>query len=446
MQNLALFYLKLTAKHHVSTVQLVIQEMQSMHALSQNCLKQHIEGTLKEKLIPEPEINDITEHILSNDIFNSVHAERGPLSTEYRRKQYYKEHFSYVNPISIFLGYDKDNIKRYFEYVPIIETVETLLRDRSVKAQFINPILPEKGVLRDFMDGLVAQSNPLFIKFPNSIKLILYQDSFEIVNPLGSAKKKHKILAVYVTLGNIYPQNRSKIDQMQLVMLIREVDFKYFGQEAVFRVLVNDLKKIEETGVQFEHKKMCGTVAMFLGDNLGSHCIGGFVENFSGCVYICRYCLMPLESISSGNVFDVYPQRTSANYKEDLTELGKNPGLNNYHGIKFDSIFNELKYYHVCNPGLPPCLGHDLFEGVVQYDLALFIKCMIKNKWFTLAYFNQKINTFKYRGSDSNNKPSVLSDQAKKLGGHAVQNCIFCSFFQFCLVQKSVILQILCGN
>ena len=75
---------------------------------------------------------------------------------------------------------------------------------------------------------------------------------------------------------------------MQLVVLIREVDFKYFGQEAVFRVLVNDLKKIEETGVQFEQKKICGTVAMFLGDNLGSHCIGGFVENFSGCVYICR--------------------------------------------------------------------------------------------------------------------------------------------------------------
>ena len=78
-KNLALFYVKLTAKYHVlvSTLQLVIREMQSTHALSQNCLKQHIEGTLKEKLTPEPEINDITEHILSNDIFNSVHAERG---------------------------------------------------------------------------------------------------------------------------------------------------------------------------------------------------------------------------------------------------------------------------------------------------------------------------------------------------------------------------------
>lgn len=74
------------------------------------------------------------------------------------------------------------------------------------------------------------------------------------MNPLGSAKKKHKILAVYLTLGNIYPQNRSKIDQMQLVLMVKEVDFKYFGQEAVFHVLVEDLKKLEETGVPFENE------------------------------------------------------------------------------------------------------------------------------------------------------------------------------------------------
>ena len=47
-------------------------------------------------------------------------------------------------------------------------------------------------------------------------------------------------------------------------MLIREVDFKYFGQEAVFRVLVNDLKKIEETGVQFEHKKFVELLPCFI--------------------------------------------------------------------------------------------------------------------------------------------------------------------------------------
>ncbi len=52
-------------------------------------------------------------------------------------------------------------------------------------------------------------------------------------------------------------------------------------------------------------------------------------------------------------------------------------------GIKFDSIFNELTYFHVCEPGLPPCLGHDLFEGIVSTDLALYRKHLISKEKLT---------------------------------------------------------------
>ena len=84
------------------------------------------------------------------------------------------------------------------------------MKDPSVKAQFNSPNCSSSdSILRDFTDGGVARKNLLFIELHNAIKLILYQDSFEVVNPQGSAKRKHKILAVYVTLGNIYPQNRS---------------------------------------------------------------------------------------------------------------------------------------------------------------------------------------------------------------------------------------------
>ena len=50
VKNLALFYLKLNAKHHVpsSTVQKVIEEMQSMHSISQNLLQQRIRKKLTE--------------------------------------------------------------------------------------------------------------------------------------------------------------------------------------------------------------------------------------------------------------------------------------------------------------------------------------------------------------------------------------------------------------
>lgn len=40
-----------------------------------------------------------------------------------------------------------------------------------------------------------------------------------------------------------------------------------------------------------------------------------------------------------------------------------------FEGIKFDSVLNSLSYYDVCEPGLPPYIGHDLFQGVIPYDL-----------------------------------------------------------------------------
>ncbi len=92
-------------------------------------------------------------------------------------------------------------------------------------------------------------------------------------------------------------------------------------------------------------------------------------------------------------------------------------------GVKFNSLFNTLTYFHVCQPGLPPCLGHDLFEGIVSYDLALYINHFVKvDKLFSYLLLNRRINQFKYLGKDANDKPCEVSPEGVKLGGHAVQN------------------------
>lgn len=50
LNNLALFDLKLNTKYHMpaSTVQMVIQELQSIHDISQNCLKDHFKRKITE--------------------------------------------------------------------------------------------------------------------------------------------------------------------------------------------------------------------------------------------------------------------------------------------------------------------------------------------------------------------------------------------------------------
>ena len=51
-----------------------------------------------------------------------------------------------------------------------------------------------------------------------------------------------------------------------------------------------------------------------------------------------------MENIGLGNVHDNFERRSPDYYNECLAELERNPELNNFKGLKFDSVFNNLQY------------------------------------------------------------------------------------------------------
>lgn len=77
---------------------------------------------------------------------------------------------------------------------------------------------------------------------------------------------------------------------MFLVLLCVENDLKRFGANKVFSELLTDLKSLETDGINVDGETVKGGLYCISGDNLGSHSIGGFTENFSHSVYFCRYC------------------------------------------------------------------------------------------------------------------------------------------------------------
>ena len=429
LHNLALFYLKMQAKMLIpaSTIQTIIEEFQEVHNSGIKLTLGKVHEKLTMMNLQDNEISQILDEVSKEDIFKVCHE--GPLRSDKTRKHFFKETFSYVEPTPIYLGADAAGRECSFQYVPIKETLKALLSQAVVKDQYRQTKLKQMSnsdtdVLTDVMDGKIIKENALLRESPSSLSIILYQDSFEIVNPLGSGKKKHKILAVYMTLGEILPQNRSCVDPMQLVLLCREDDLRFFGHNKIFSPLLADLKDIEELGFEtVDGNNLKGALIAISGDNLGSHCIGGFTENFSKSKHFCRYCLIDRDMFMK-HPEKVGPKRTIENYRESVEQVGNSQPLVN--GIKFDSVFNDLKHFHVCNPGLPPCLGHDLFEGVVSYDLAMYIRHLVKvEKHFTYVQLNRCVSQFKHLGSDSHNKPCDIKVDADKLGGHAAQNWCF---------------------
>jgi hypothetical protein len=211
---------------------------------------------------------------------------------------------------------------------------------------------------------------------------------------------------------------------MQLVLLCKEADCKPVTVHKVFERLIHDLKSLEDEGIEVGSSgPVKGTVVCVLGDNLGSHFIGGFTQNFSTSHYICRYCLATRSEFENTPLVCTASRRTKVMYDAAVQSLQQNTELVEYQAIKHNSPFNQLLHFHVCNPGLPPCLGHDLFEGVIDYDLALCIKYFVKTlKVTTIDLINQRIRKFPFEGSDAASRPCMLKADCKKLGGNAVQN------------------------
>lgn len=95
-------------------------------------------------------------------------------------------------------------------------------------------------------------------------------------------------------LVNLPPHLRSNTDNIKLVLLCHE---KYvvtrFHWHEMLRVLIQDLQIFETQGINIIYPEgvinFKGTVIAVLGDNLGSHQIGGFTQNFSTVQNFCRY-------------------------------------------------------------------------------------------------------------------------------------------------------------
>lgn len=81
-------------------------------------------------------------------------------------------------------------------------------------------------------------------------------------------------------------------------------------------------------------------------------------------------------------------------------------------GVETQYILNSLNYFHVCAPGLPPCIGHDLSEGVVDIDLFLYINHMVCIlEWFSYEYIHWRFMQFRYVGDAAADPPVPLNPE-----------------------------------
>jgi len=236
--------------------------------------------------VDELVIRETVDAICSGNPVQRSIQNGGPLSTTYLRKQYYKDYFGVVKPVEYFL--DTKN-KHSFQYIPILKSLQQLLSRRDIIDEVVEGHQRQNsnsGIsyqYRSSRDGSLFKDNSFLVGENPRIILNLYVDDFEVCNPLGTSRKKHKLCAVYWILANLPPGSHSSLSSIYLSILCKTEDVKTYGYDRIFEPLMQDLKTLEELGVYVPllGESVKGTVFSVVADNLGAHSVAGFLQSFS---------------------------------------------------------------------------------------------------------------------------------------------------------------------
>lgn len=283
-KTVGILLLKLLAKHHVPSiaVQQVVDCLSEVSSLQEAHNHEQLNDFSAKIELSEKESNDLFRNlVLDNYSYSLFNSTNGCFRSEYIRKKYFQNNFSFVEPIKIDLGINNQRKECFYYYVPILETIKSVLKNYQDYKSIFNVTNKNDGFMRDYNDGKKYKLNT-FCQQDNVLHIMLYQDGFGTVNPLGDAKSRHKMVGVYFTFGNMDASLRASTENGFLAMLCLEKDFNEFGTHRIFQMLITDIKLLETDGIRlcFNDNDVLvkGTIFSLLGDNLGSHQIAGLIN------------------------------------------------------------------------------------------------------------------------------------------------------------------------
>ena len=414
----AMFSLCLEAKHNMSQ-----PSIDNVVSAANDLLESHLsffEQALKDKLV-----NIGVNPAIMDDIETSTFLEC--FDTRARRESFYKKNLdTLVNPEAVTLGQKHVTINGSIEEIPKVgyivpfqESVKCLLQLPEVWRHVQFPHTSNNEFMYDICDGDAVKHHPLFSNDSKALQIILNCDDMEIVNPLGSHVKKHKVTMFYYTLGNIPPEHRSKLQAIQLLAICKAKDVRCANSiDTLLADFITTVNELSQDGIEMElHGSthvMKGNLVIVAADTLASNWLGKFKEGVSFALKNCRRCeientdvkdvccesevtLRTLESHRAGcNDLDLTVTADARNYSSKLW------------GINGSSCLLKIHDFDMLS-GLVQDPMHVLLEGVLPYELSqILYRCIYVDSYFSLKWLNTAIGGFRYSYLDKKAKPETI--------------------------------------
>ena len=377
-----------------------------------------VNSTVTQEIIQE--VGDLVHQIsLCNDSqVREITSNVAELDSEHKRYNRY-ERDGYVRPLSKKIGQRVETVTNdigcvqkmvdcEIQYIPILSTLKTILSNLQIRELIIqgSRSKSDDGIIAAFSDGKRSQSMKIFSATDPAIKLqlSLYQDDIEVANALGANSGIYKLTMYYMIILNLPSMFNALLAHHHLVCVAMASDIKRFGHNAVTKLIVDEVKQLEEGIFIDKDIYVIGTLATITGDNLGMNSILGLVESFSATHY-CRFCMLPRAECQVTTSCRIANDQ-ARNAQEHAAHI-KNPQTRET-GVVRSCALDGLSYFSSIE-SFTPDIMHDILEGVGKLELGLILESLITKKIVTIDNFNTLLDTFDYGYTDASNKPRCLS-------------------------------------
>ena len=266
-------------------------------------------NTLKNKIITRLNLQDTIDEEVISDV-NKIMQWDNPfegLKTYDQQIKAMIEYYGYIEPQEIPLQERSDNrleketctyipsqVMDSFQYVPFIDVLKMVLSNTDVRQAINNEQPSGDGILGSFIDGQYFKDHIFFKKYNNAIRIKLYYDEIEVVNPLGSKTGVHKQGVFYYQISNSPNHRNSQLSSIHVLLVFCYVDSQTYDLKKILSPFLEDLALLEsDEGIpmNFENENyvLRASIESFCGDGLAVHQIFNLLGPSAN--KFCRLCL-----------------------------------------------------------------------------------------------------------------------------------------------------------
>ena len=397
-KHLILCILKLREKHILPSVvqQDIIDELQlivsEVHDTYKSIFTAFCEGN--NILLPAAGMGRLLGQ--STSLFDGVFQN---IDSDYKLNKAVHANFAVADPSEFSLGFDSNGKPATFVYISVSSVLQQMLGNDDICHHILsnsNDLFSGDGdTMSSFKDGSVYENHLFFKENCDALRLHFYLDEFEVCNPIGAKRGKHKVLGVYFLVGNLNCKYWSEMKFIHLCILVRypyvrAVENAY---AKVLQPLIDELNLLASEGVNVivdgtTHNFRAG-LATVSGDNLSAHALAGFQMHFNHG-RICRFCMANYDEIGTSFREDSFQIRDKTVHAYHLEALDANVDNGPVYGVLSRCPLFDLAYVDVTCTFVPDIM-HDLLEGVIPRLLKKVIGKSIRDKMVTVESLNEEL-------------------------------------------------------